>query len=68
MDTTYPKEIYRNNHRRVVFGVEEDRDFQTKGWSETRDPEQQYVGFDSGIPENLPEAVPEVKTRKKSEA
>ena len=54
-DNTYPKELYRNNHYRVVFGPEEDRDLQGKGWSEQKDSDQKYVAFNSGVPENIPD-------------
>lgn len=54
MDQTYPKELYRNNHYRVVFGPEEDRAFQDQGWKEQKTPGQEYVVYHSGIPENIP--------------
>ena len=54
-DQTYPKELYRNNHYRVVQGPEEDREFQSKGWSDTKDAEQKYVVHTSGILEDIPE-------------
>jgi len=55
----YPKELFRNNHYRVVFGPEEEAEFKAKGWKAERVEGQKYVGFDSGIPEDVPEEAPE---------
>lgn len=55
---TYPAELYRNNHYRVVHGPEEDRDCQAKGWKEEKTEGQEYVANTSGIPEDVPEETP----------
>lgn len=70
MDRTYPKELFRNNHYRVVFGPEEDVAFQAKGWKEERDPNQKYIANTSGIPEDFPEGEEPTKRGrpKKTEA
>jgi hypothetical protein len=49
----YPKELYRNNWYRVVFSGEEERQFVALGWSETKNPDQKYVVYHSGIPEDV---------------
>lgn len=51
MASTYPIELYRNNHYRVVWGPEEDRALQAEGWVERKTAGQQYVAYNSGIPE-----------------
>lgn len=60
----YPKELYRNNWYRVVFGPEEEGQFVALGWSETKDPERKYVVYHSGIPEEIPEAPEPPKKRR----
>lgn len=52
----YPKEVYRNNHYRVVWGPEEDAALKAKGWSDDMDRDRaDYVVYHSGIPEEVPE-------------
>ena len=52
----YPKEMYRNNHYRVVFGGEEERAMAALGWKVDMDRSRaEYVLYHSGIPEDLPE-------------
>ena len=55
----YPKEMYRNNHYRVVHSGEEQRKMEGLGWSLEADRDRYgYVVHTSGIPE---EGQPEQK-------
>ena len=49
----FPKEMYRNNHYRVVHGNEEQRKMEGLGWSLEMDRDRaDYVVHTSGIPED----------------
>jgi len=71
-DTMFPKELYRNNHYRVVHCQEEQAAFMAKGWKEEMDRDRtDYVVHHSGVeeefsePEAGPDAEPEVVPRKR---
>jgi len=61
----YPKELFRNNHYRVVHSPGEDREFQAQGWSEKMDrPREDYAVHHSDVPEDGEAPAPKAAEHK----